>query len=99
MLIHSVVLLVLAIATMVAAIVVVDLITTIPIQAQGQQRTASEFVLETQVECGQLNVQPSDCVGLEYESPNTVVLHGNLLVFNATIAERIIAGEEEAVEV
>jgi hypothetical protein len=59
--------------------------TTAPIQQLVTPSTAAQQIINnTQAECVQAQFFPRQCVILVYESPTTVVLNGEVLIFGGT---------------
>ena len=52
--------------------------------SQFKKVFGDKFTSELSSKCGTI---PIDCLEVEYESPNTIVLQGDYLVFNSTLAD------------
>ena len=52
--------------------------------SQFKKVFGDKFTAELSSKCGAI---PIDCLEVEYESPNTIVLQGDYLVFNSTLAD------------
>jgi hypothetical protein len=60
-------------------------ITSAPIQLVTPPSSAAQQIINnTQAECKQAQFSPRKCVTLVYESPTTVVLNGDVLIFGAS---------------
>jgi hypothetical protein len=58
--------------------------TTAPIQLVTPSAAAQQIINNTQAECEQAQFLPRECVILVYESPTTVVLMGDVLIFGGS---------------
>jgi hypothetical protein len=58
--------------------------TSAPIQLVTPSAVAQQIINNTQAECEQAQFSPRKCVILVYESPTTIVLNGDVLIFGGS---------------
>jgi hypothetical protein len=58
--------------------------TSAPIQLVTPSAAAQQIINNTKAECAQAQFRPGGCVNLVYESPTTVVMNGNVLIFGGS---------------
>jgi hypothetical protein len=58
--------------------------TSAPIELVTPSAAAQQIINNTQTECKQAQFSPRKCVMLVYESPTTIVLNGDILIFGGS---------------
>lgn len=61
-----------------------------PIQLVTPSAVAQQIINNTKAECAQAQFRPGGCVNLVYESPTTVVMNGNALIFGGSAENKTL---------
>lgn len=64
--------------------------TSAPIQLVTPSAAAQQIINNTKAECAQAQFRPGGCVNLVYESPTTVVMNGNALIFGGSAEKKTL---------
>jgi hypothetical protein len=64
--------------------------TSAPIQLVTPSAAAQQIINNTKAECAQAQFRPGGCVNLVYESPTTVVMNGNVLIFGGSAESKAL---------